>query len=342
MENFTKTTTINDPSPSDHELLQQLLQHSPLNIANFAEKTQQSLAHLRKRIQTLISAGVKLEIASDRVYLLQKLDLLDSEIITSQLSQRLRKRLQKIQLSSILPSTNQALLDQSPQARDRVVALAEFQTGGRGRRGRSWQSGYASGLCFSLGWQLPMREDIFPLISFLPAVTLAEMLTELGYPVGVKWPNDVLINGKKVSGVLIESTVSTDQNNLQSMSLVFGIGLNVYAQENAETQIDQPWIALDEIGSPPTRNALVVTILLRMISELDLIADKGAKDLIKRWSKFDVFRDQPVSVITEQGQQNGIARGINAQGALQLEVNKRIMIFSSAEVSLRSHDKTAD
>ena len=242
-----------------------------------------------------------------------------------------------VHVQQILSSTNQYLLDKIPDLSKGQTCIAEYQTAGRGRRGREWISPFASHLYFSMYWRLDSGIDKVSGLSLLVGIATVNALEKLGIQgVGLKWPNDLYYQGKKLAGILIEL-------NAQASDVchsVIGIGINVRMPAEQGKLIDQPWIDLNSISNEPIDRNRLSAIL---INELQLLLPEyektGLSTFLARWFELDCFINQQVNLIVADRIQTGLCRGINQQGALLLEINGQINPYIGGEISLRLANK---
>jgi BirA family biotin operon repressor/biotin-[acetyl-CoA-carboxylase] ligase len=240
----------------------------------------------------------------------------------------------EIDRHSTLDSTNAELLRQinSPTATYHrpKLCLAETQTGGRGRRGRSWYSPPGANLYSSLLWGFQQPPAQLLGLSALTAIAVAQALRELGaVGIGLKWPNDLLWQDRKLAGILLESS-STDKMTF----VVAGIGLNVAMPP--DNPIDQAWTDLHQVlGRFISRNTLVAALLNQLVPLYQQVQQGHWPDLALLWSEYDVCANQAVQLHTTQQTLQGLAQGIDANGALLLSRDGGLQTFTSGEVSLR-------
>lgn len=238
-----------------------------------------------------------------------------------------------VHVEQILESTNQYLLDKIPNLSNGQTCVAEYQTAGRGRRGRQWVSPFASHLYFSMYWRLDAGIEKASGLSLLVGIATVNALEKLGIQgIGLKWPNDIYYQGKKLAGILIELNAQASD----VCHTVIGIGINVRMPEEQGKLIDQPWIDLNTISSQPVdRNQLSGLIIKELHSLLNAYEEKGLSPFLTRWFELDCFIDQKVNLIVAGNAQPGICRGINEQGALLLEIDEEIKPYIGGEISLR-------
>jgi len=198
------------------------------------------------------------------------------------------------------------------QARHQLVCLSEQQTAGRGRHGHQWQSPNTENIYLSFSWQFDTQPPHLSLLSLWVGVIVAEALSSIGLSGhGVKWPNDIYWQQKKMGGVLLETS------NLSSM-LVIGIGINVNMQ--SETGIDQPWVSVNQaMGQMLDRNHILLTLLNLLYEGMSIFQSLSVEDIKKNWQKWDLIYGRKVSFLDGGDRVTGDALGIDESG--QLKVN---------------------
>lgn len=255
-------------------------------------------------------------------------EVLDEACIRAGLTPFTRQRLAGIHLFAQLDSTNRWVL-QHGQCGD--VCLAEQQTAGRGRRGRAWQSPAGVNLYLSLRWCFAEVPANLPVLSLVAGVAVAEALADCAIQGhGVKWPNDLFYDGKKLGGILLEAVGTLDQ-------VIIGIGLNINMLAYEGDGIDQPWTSLQAMqGGWVARNPLVVAILNRLMGYLQHFPELDMAQFQQTWQRWDVLAQRSVRVLVGSEMQEGLACGIDSQGQLRLKLSDgSIRNFSSADVSVR-------
>lgn len=302
----------------------------------------QTRAAVWKRIEALRAAGVAIVASPGRGYALaQPLQLLDSDCIAAALPPAARARVASVEVAWSIDSTNSELL-RRPSADDGMAAvlLAERQSGGRGRRGRSWASPLAAHVYLSLSRSFAGGLGRLGGLSLVAGVATAEALHALGFgEVRLKWPNDLVVSGtggpRKLGGLLVEG----GGEHAGPVRAVIGLGLNVRMPPAVAAQIDQPWCDLAQLsalGRLPSRNALAAAILTRWLPALDEFDADGLTPFLPRYAALDALAMQPVAVHAEAGTQSGMALGLAEDGALRVRLKDgRERRFHSGEVSVR-------
>lgn len=252
---------------------------------------------------------------------------LNETAIRTQLDAVTQTGLRTIHVFTQLDSTNRWCL-QEGQCGD--VCLAEQQTAGRGRRGRAWESPAGGNIYLSLRWCFDSVPEQLPMLGLVVGIAVAEALQDVGIRGHrVKWPNDITHQGKKLGGILLE-TVDTSQ------TVVIGIGLNVNMQTCAET-IDQPWTSLQIIHAQTfDRNLIVAAVLRRLLPRLHTFSALDMAQFQHDWLDWDMLFGHSVRVLSGNTTMEGLARGIDQQGQLRVELNDgSVTVFSSADISVR-------
>ncbi len=301
-----------------------------------------SRSAVQKQIQTLSQFGLEINAVSGKGYRLQRpISLLDEMLIQGAMGDRAVSCLHSLQIFDQLDSTND-YLNQRPSHDDYgkvAVCLAEYQTAGRGRRGRQWVSPFGSNIYLSLSCHYDDSPSQLSGLSLAVGVAVIKSLKQVGLTgIGLKWPNDIFWQDKKLGGILIEVAGEAEG----PCRAVIGLGLNGYLSGQQAQPIEQAWIDLDSIMQQSThalRNQLVGILLDQL---LPLIADymqNGFAHYIDDWRSFDCMRDRPVTVHMGNQVQPGIVRGIDDDGLLLFENHAgQINTYASGELSLRMYD----
>lgn len=259
-------------------------------------------------------------------------ELLNKALILERIEPLKREKLSNLTIESSLDSTNSALQRLPAAERHAAVILAEQQTSGRGRRGRQWHSPFGKNLYMSLGWTFDKPLSELGCLPLVVALSAARALTRAGLnDHRIKWPNDILLDGKKLCGCLVEM-----QADAQGVChAVLGVGINVHMPASvAEGAIDQPWTDLQARLPDCSRNTLAALLLEELLDHLGLFADKGFAPLKPHWKRMDGLDGQTIEVFAGSQTHRGIALGIDDDGALLLDTGKQVLTLHSAEVSL--------
>jgi BirA family biotin operon repressor/biotin-[acetyl-CoA-carboxylase] ligase len=244
-------------------------------------------------------------------------EALSAESIRAQLSGPARDAL-LIETVTLTDSTNERLLAalNSGDIHGQVL-LAEHQTAGRGRRGDRWLSPPGSGLCLSLGWRFDQPPATFSALSLVVGMAITESLRELGVSAAMlKWPNDILYDGGKLAGILIEMRSEAGG----PCRTVIGIGINVQMSAQARALIDQPVEDFTHAsGQAVSRNRLAAVLLSALARTLPQFGRDGFAVFRQDWLRYDALVGQAVKLELPNRTVLGTARGVDDHGALIIE-----------------------
>ncbi len=287
-----------------------------------------------KQLRRLGEMGVQvLPVRGQGYRLAAPLELLDRQAILDGLPPELAARIGAFQLPFAIDSTNLELLRQPASAQLRVC-LAEFQWAGRGRRGRSWQSPLGGQIPLSLAYTFAALPADFSALGLAVGVMAASALRRLGAEeIGLKWPNDLHWQGRKLGGVLIE--VRGEAGG--PCEVVVGVGVNVNLATEALDQVDQPWTDLSRIlgAARPHRNRIAQQLIVDLVRGLDVFVDRGLAPFLADYAARDVLAGRVVRVEQNGQWHEGTALGVDAHGALLVRHQGGIRSYWSGEVSVR-------
>lgn len=287
-----------------------------------------------KHLQKLSDVGVELESVKGKGYRLPGgVELLDESKIRAALTPDADRFLSRVDVFQSTDSTNVRAMARAamPDAHG-YVCMAEHQTQGRGRRGRAWVSPFGQSLYFSVVVEFSGGAAALEGLSLAVGVALVRAAQKLGAEgVGLKWPNDVLWQGRKLAGILLEMTGDPSG----ACQVVVGVGLNVSITEAAAAQIDQPCVGMSELVSGVSRNELAAEVLNELLPLLSGYQKDGFTVYRDEWSKLNVHAGTSVALATVSESIEGEVVGVSATGALLLSVDGVIQEFHGGEVSLR-------
>lgn len=224
----------------------------------------------------------------------------------------------------IISSTNEWILQNICSLKKGDLCVAEYQTVGRGRRGRQWLSPFAGQIMFSFYWAFDPKKSVEGL-SLVIGLAIAEVLK-----VQVKWPNDILFNGRKLGGILVE--IANHKNGM--LNLVIGVGINVSLPK--QTEISQPYAEVCEIDPDVERQTLLPKLIQHLYTRLNIFEQNGIDEEFQQaWQSYNAFSNSEVKVLTEKGVISGIEQGIDERGYLKVLCGNKIQMFNGGEVSLR-------
>lgn len=292
-----------------------------------------SRAAIWKRLQAL-EAEFDLQIhkVRGRGYRLEApLSLLDSNALCA-------SSIYPITLLQQVDSTNaQAMRHLASGAVPPFLIIAEQQTAGRGRRGRSWASPFGENLYYSLVLRVSGGMRQLEGLSLVVGLALLQALRDAGVTeAGLKWPNDLLVSGRKIAGILLE--LSGDPADV--CQVVIGIGVNINMRMTPQGEvIDQPWTSLRQVvGRQVDRNVFVASLNRQLERYLHLHQAEGFAALREQWEANHLWQGR--AVVLTAGAQNiqGRVLGVDDTGALRLDIDGQEKVFSGGELSLRLHD----
>ena len=298
-------------------------------------------------IQEAENLGVQIFSVRGRGYKLpDPIVMLDQEAILNAIGQE--RAWFKLELHDTLESTNSYLMKKANQSQAALMGsngaahatcvVAQLQTAGKGRRGRSWQAGLGASLTFSLLWRFQMGASALSGLSLAVGVALIRALQALGvHQAKLKWPNDVLVEtaaGKqKLAGILIELQGDMDGPS----AAVIGIGINVHLPEHVGNKIDQPFTDLHSISADVANpNVLLGSVLKHMAEVLNEFERDGFEALRQEWMQYHAYHNQAVRMLMPDGREVlGEVLGVAPDGVLLVNTAQGEQRFSAGEISLR-------
>jgi BirA family biotin operon repressor/biotin-[acetyl-CoA-carboxylase] ligase len=235
----------------------------------------------------------------------------------------------------VVSSTNDWCLQQcSAMENLPAVCLAESQQQGRGRRGREWVSPGSANIYMSLAWWFPVPAAKLGPLALVAGVAVARALQEYGILVQLKWPNDILVAGEKMAGILIESRVSS----AHSTAAVIGLGLNFDMNATKAAAISQPWTDFARHyrgGGQVTRNQLVSGVLAHLVDACVDFTEHGFAAFQQAWGAYDMCRGKLVELDSAGSVHRGEALGVDDSGGIQVLIDNQVQVFHSADMGLR-------
>lgn len=320
-------------TPEAFRLLQALADGKPLNGTHYAVRAGISRAAVWKQVEHLRRAGLPVAAVRGTGYCLAwPIKLLDAdEIRRSAVPDEVG-----IEVRSQVDSTNREIFE---NFRHRHALAAEYQHSGRGRRGRGWISPPGCGVCVSFGFRFDCGLQRLGPLSLVAGVAAAEAMAEEGIGMTVKWPNDLLVDGRKLGGLLLEISGATEG----PCRVIVGVGVNVRLPRGEIDSTDfsppdQPWTDLHEAGGRDLdRNRLVGRIVAALDAAFHDFERHGFEPFAGRWQSLDALAGRRVRVIPASGSAfEGIADGVTGQGMLCVVCNDQVVELNAGEVSVRA------
>jgi len=286
-----------------------------------------------KYINSLKKQGYEIEAVPNKGYrLVTSPDVLIPEEVYPLLKTSVLGR--KIIHSEKLASTSTLAKEIAPQQQEGTLVIAEEQTGGRGRLGRKWYSPRGGGIWASLILKPRIRPEKAYQLTQVAAVAVVKAIKETtGILAGIKWPNDIIINGKKVCGILTEMNAEADAVN----HIILSIGLNVKPGEgDMPLDLKDKMTFLDvERGFGVSRKGLLAVLLGELEKAYHAFLDKGFETVAADCRRFSVLLGREVRVEQMDRIFQGRAVEITGDGALLVETAEEKMEVISGDVSVR-------
>lgn len=292
-----------------------------------------------KAVGTLRASGAELNAVRNRGYQLTAAsEPLEAARIRSQLARGIQSQVVKLETVWSIASTNTALLGR-PGRRSGVseVLLAEYQSAGRGRRGRAWLAPPGGAICLSLSWTFAAVPPDLGALGLVIGVCALRALHDVGVRgAGLKWPNDLLVGERKLGGVLIDLRAESSG----PAHVVIGIGLNVALGAGVLRKIAAAGLPATDLAraglAAPSRNRVAAGLISRCIDGLSAFERAGLEPFLAEWRSVDALRGRAVDVKAVEGASaRGLARGIDVHGALLVETSRGLERFISGDVTVR-------
>ncbi|WP_428354324.1 bifunctional biotin--[acetyl-CoA-carboxylase] ligase/biotin operon repressor BirA [Methyloprofundus sp.] len=318
------------------QILSDGLFHSGTELA---EQLGLSRSAIWKQINGLEELGIEVTAVNGKGYRLQAaIELLDHACIFSLLSPETRQSLVELEIHDQIDSTNRYLLALSHSNSDTsaVCCLAEQQTAGKGRRGKQWVSPFGHNVYASLVWKFQQGPASLSGLSLAIGVAVINTLKICGiHDAGLKWPNDIYWQQRKLGGILVEVSGESDG----PCHAVIGLGLNFYLPEQEGAQILQDWVDIQQIlGSAHqlSRNQFLASLIEQLIAVTNNYTLASFALYREQWRQFDCMLGQQVNLFIGTTQIEGTVMGIDDNGLLLLQTETgETRSFASGEVSFR-------
>lgn len=296
------------------------------------------VGELGRVLDRLKALGLDLIESPAGIRLAEPIVWLDERRIEASLDPQIRQRIESIERFFDLESTNRHLLERSPPESGLMrVAVAEYQHGGRGRRGRRWTMPPGTGIAFSAAWRFDSALRDLPALSLAVGAAARRAIHDVvGLDVGLKWPNDLVVDGGKLGGILVEQAELRDGGSY----VVAGIGLNVGVPETVLAAVsDWPGGARDlarAAQAPVDRSRVVCALTERLVELFAGFAAAGFEPYRAEWLTAHVLDGAAVELRTDAGIDNATVLGIAGDGALLVRTGAgRTRRILSGDVTLR-------
>ena len=317
-------------------LVHRLASGKVLPVESLARELGEGIESLLGHMEALRACGLEVEFLSGgRARLRSPLEVLDRDAIVAWLGADSRRTLEALDVLFETGSTNQHLLDIARESEPVAprVCLAEIQSAGRGRGGRPFLSALGGNILLSLLWPVELSPAELLGLSPATAVAVARAFESEGVDgIGLKWPNDVLIGGRKACGILLE----VGQDRRECRVLVAGIGINVKVAASTGRDIDQPWTDLHrELGRMPSRNRVAGRVIDQVMETMRVYIRDGFEPFRPEYRARDLLEGQEVRIMRAATEIRGVGRGLDVNGALLVEVAGHVTAHLSGDVSVR-------
>jgi BirA family biotin operon repressor/biotin-[acetyl-CoA-carboxylase] ligase len=296
-----------------------------------------SRAAVFKGVKSLADQGLAIEAVAGRGYRLEA-------PLTPLERRRIAKALEgsgpaagQVEILERVDSTNRYLMTRAIAAADPNgdALLTEVQALGRGRRGRGWIATPYNNLMLSMSWRFASGPAMVAGLSLAAGVAVVRALEQYGARgAGLKWPNDVLWDGRKLAGILAD----VQGEAAGPCTVVLGVGVNCRIGARDARLIDQPWVDVQSItGATVDRNRLAALLLRELHGMFTRFAQAGLEAFRSDWEQHHLYAGRRVRVLLGDTAFDGQVQGIDATGALRLrDEHGRTRAFHSGEVSLRA------
>jgi len=308
--------------------------HSGTDLGNKLGITRAAVC---KNIHHLIHSGLDVHCVTGRGYKLeQPLFVLDKRRILKFMGTSAPTDLRdRLYIIDRVDSTNRFLSERATRAESvhGVACLAEMQRAGRGRRGRAWIATPYNNLMLSMAWEFSGGPSMVTGLSLSAGVAVLRALEEYGVSDAMlKWPNDVLWDGRKLAGLLVE--VSGEAAG--PTRVILGVGVNACISRDDAGRIDQPWVDLRNIlGKTVDRNRLAALVLRHLLGMFQTFSEKGFAPFREPWQSRHFYQGRRVRLIQGDGEFTGTVEGINDDGGLMIRHAKARKVYHSGEISMR-------
>ena len=233
-----------------------------------------------------------------------------------------RDFLRQLTVLDSVDSTNLFLQRLPPAQQHGHAVVADWQESGRGRRGRSWHSPPGGNIYLSLGWKFSASADSLARLPLAVAVCAARAIQQAGVAaVGIKWPNDIQMDGKKLAGILLD--VQNDAAGGLVAAIGVGVNVSMPADALACAAIDQAWADVcsytGQAIADDFRDRLCGMLLDGLLRGLNLYAAQGFSAFAEEWNRLDVLRGRLITIVGEHETASGTAAGISGRGGLLVQ-----------------------
>lgn len=305
--------------------------HSGDDLGRLAGVSRTAIWKQLKKVEEL---GIPLISIKGKGYCIEDgLELLRENKIRDGLSSSAKALITDVDVNGVVTSTNELAMHKAVSGNSGYICVAEQQTSGRGRRGRHWVSPFGCNIYLSMVWEFTGGAAALEGLSLAVGVAVVDALSKVGVKgLQLKWPNDVLHDGRKLAGILLEMTGDA----AGTCQVVVGVGLNITMPDASQAQIDQPWVGLSSVVTERvSRNEVLSLLLNELVPLLDDFELHGFSKYRSQWQSLDAFQNKKVVVKLGSDEVEGVSRGVDVSGALIVDTSEGVRSFNGGEVSLR-------
>ena len=268
------------------------------------------------------------------------MDFLDEAAILAELQCRIsafQMSTLDLEIHRVTQSTNDVVMQRLVESQSTtILCTAEMQTGGKGRRGRTWVSPFGRNIYLTYGRFVDRQLSELGGLSLALGMLVVDVLRSMGLErVGLKWPNDIVLDGGKLGGILLELRAS----DALGIGVVAGLGLNLSFKAEEASSIDQPWSAISSQLAMP-RNILLGKLGGVMVNVMQAFEEVGFDSFADKWGEYNLYAGQPINVIRGREIISGIDSGVDQAGNLLLRTDAGLEVHNSGEVSVRPVSST--
>lgn len=285
-----------------------------------------------RQVEQLREMGIEVHSVTGKGYRLPyMLELINKEHILAQLGASASSWGARLDVLFSTGSTNADALAKGREGLSRYLCIAEHQFAGKGRRGKAWVSPLGASISFSLLWTFEAGMAALEGLSLVVAILVVDALKSCGYKgMGVKWPNDILLEASKLAGILIE--IQGDAAG--PCKVVIGVGVNVRMPAVGAESIDQRYTDLaSHFEMTPDRNRVMAALILSLQAGLHEFSRSGFAAFQQRWNEVDVYRGRVVEIISGANRQRGLSLGVSDSAALLLQTDAGVLSVSGGEIA---------
>ena len=268
------------------------------------------------------------------------LDFLDEDSIRAELQHLVSGNQMStlgLEIHRVTQSTNDVVMQRLVESQSTtILCAAEMQTAGKGRRGRSWVSPFGRNIYLTYGRFVGRQLSELGGLSLVVGMLVVDVLRSMGLErVGLKWPNDIVLDGGKLGGILLELRTS----DVRGIGLVAGVGLNLSLRAEEASTIGQPWSVISSQVAMP-RNILLGGLGGMMVNVIQAFEDVGFDSYAEKWGEYNLYAGQQINVIRGSEIISGIDSGVDREGNLLLRTEAGMEVHNSGEVSVRPVNRT--